>query len=72
MTPRAGHSMPIVEMAKDCVNRAYESSLTEGVNYERRLFHASFATVLSPFPVPIARQLTTRHTTHDTHNTVRG
>lgn len=40
----AGHSMPIVEMAKDCVNRAYESSLTEGINYERHLFYASFAT----------------------------
>ncbi|ELR22080.1 enoyl-CoA hydratase, putative [Acanthamoeba castellanii str. Neff] len=46
----AGHSMPIVEMAKDCVNRAYESSLTEGINYERHLFYASFATVLCPFP----------------------
>jgi hypothetical protein len=60
--------MPIVEMAKDCVNRAYESSLTEGVNYERRLFHASFATVLSPFPVPIAHA-NSPHDTHDTHTT---
>jgi enoyl-CoA hydratase/carnithine racemase len=40
----AGYSKPVVEMAKDCVNRAYESSLAEGLNYERHLFHAAFAT----------------------------
>eukprot|EP00298_Acanthocystis_sp_HF-20_P029635 c8542_g1_i1.p1 GENE.c8542_g1_i1~~c8542_g1_i1.p1 ORF type:complete len:279 (-),score=143.10 c8542_g1_i1:57-818(-) len=38
------YSMPIVSMAKDCVNRAYETSLHEGVNYERRIFHSTFAT----------------------------
>ena len=30
--------------AKDAVNRAYETTLAEGVNYERRLFHSLFAT----------------------------
>eukprot|EP00301_Raphidiophrys_heterophryoidea_P024410 c7919_g1_i1.p1 GENE.c7919_g1_i1~~c7919_g1_i1.p1 ORF type:complete len:286 (+),score=72.23 c7919_g1_i1:45-902(+) len=40
----ASFSQPIAAMAKDCVNRAYESSLAEGVNYERRIFHSTFAT----------------------------
>ncbi|MEX0579753.1 MAG: enoyl-CoA hydratase [Mycobacterium sp.] len=31
-------------MAKEAVNRAFESSLTEGLIYERRLFHSAFAT----------------------------
>jgi enoyl-CoA hydratase len=31
-------------LAKECVNRAYESSLNEGVLFERRAFHAVFAT----------------------------
>ena len=31
-------------MAKDAVNRSYEVSLTEGVHFERRLFHSTFAT----------------------------
>jgi enoyl-CoA hydratase len=31
-------------MAKECVNRAFESGLADGVSYERRLFHALFAT----------------------------
>ena len=35
---------PSVLMAKECVNRAFESSLSDGVSYERRLFHALFAT----------------------------
>jgi enoyl-CoA hydratase len=30
--------------AKDAVNRAYETTLAEGLNYERRLFHSLFAT----------------------------
>jgi enoyl-CoA hydratase len=33
-----------VMMAKECVNRAYEGSLAEGIGYERRLFHSLFAT----------------------------
>ena len=36
--------MPIVMMAKDSVNRSYEVSLSEGVHFERRLFHSTFAT----------------------------
>ncbi len=39
-----GMSGPSVMMAKDCVNRAFESSLNEGVVYERHVFHALFAT----------------------------
>jgi enoyl-CoA hydratase len=31
-------------MAKEAVNRSFESSLTEGLLYERRLFHSAFAT----------------------------
>jgi enoyl-CoA hydratase len=37
-------SLPIVMMAKEAVNRAFETTLAEGVRYERRLFHAAFAT----------------------------
>ncbi len=40
----AGYSRPVVMMAKEAVNRAYETSLAEGLRFERRLFHASFAT----------------------------
>jgi len=38
-------SGPSVMMAKECVNRAFEGSLADGVSYERRLFHALFATL---------------------------
>ncbi len=37
-------SRPAVMMAKEAVNRAYETTLREGVLFERRIFHASFAT----------------------------
>ena len=37
-------SGPSVMMAKECVNRAYEGTLSDGVLYERRLFHSTFAT----------------------------
>jgi enoyl-CoA hydratase len=40
----AGMSLPIVMMTKESVNRAYETTLAEGVKFERRLFHAMFAT----------------------------
>jgi enoyl-CoA hydratase len=40
----AGMSMPIAMMAKESINRAYETSLVEGVRFERRLFHSMFAT----------------------------
>ena len=39
----AGMSLPASMMAKESVNRAYESSLTEGVLFERRVFHSCFA-----------------------------
>ena len=31
-------------MAKESVNRAYETTLEEGIRFERRLFHSTFAT----------------------------
>jgi enoyl-CoA hydratase len=37
-------SLPIVMMAKESVNRAFESTLNEGIRFERRLFHSAFAT----------------------------
>jgi len=40
----ASMSLPSVMMAKEAVNRAYESSLAEGITFERRLFHSLFAT----------------------------
>jgi enoyl-CoA hydratase len=40
----AGFSLPAVMMAKESVNRAYETTLAEGVHFERRLFHSLFAT----------------------------
>ena len=40
----ASMSLPSVMAAKECVNRAYENTLAEGVQYERRNFHALFAT----------------------------
>ena len=40
----AAQSLPIAMMTKESVNRAYETTLAEGVRFERRLFHAMFAT----------------------------
>jgi enoyl-CoA hydratase len=40
----AEHSLPIVMMAKEAVARADEIPLAEGLRFERRLFHAMFAT----------------------------
>jgi enoyl-CoA hydratase len=37
-------SLPILMMAKESVNRSYETTLAEGIRFERRLFHAAFAT----------------------------
>jgi enoyl-CoA hydratase len=39
----AAYSLPVAMMIKESVNRAYESSLTEGILFERRLFHSGFA-----------------------------
>jgi len=43
-TQIAALSRPAVLMAKEMINRAYETTLAEGVRFERRLFHALFAT----------------------------
>ncbi|HEY7805516.1 MAG TPA: enoyl-CoA hydratase-related protein, partial [Orrella sp.] len=40
----AAMSLPSVMMAKEAVNRAYESGLREGILFERRAFHSLFAT----------------------------
>jgi enoyl-CoA hydratase len=40
----ASFSLPAVLMAKESVNRAYETTLAEGVHFERRMFHSLFAT----------------------------
>jgi len=40
----AGMSLPSAMMTKEAVDRAYETTLAEGVRFERRVFHAMFAT----------------------------
>ena len=40
----AGMSRSAARMAKEAVNRAFETTLAEGLLYERRLFHSAFAT----------------------------
>ncbi|WP_145188798.1 enoyl-CoA hydratase [Pseudomonas sp. URMO17WK12:I11] len=40
----AGKSVPVSMMVKESVNRAFEVTLSEGVRFERRVFHAAFAT----------------------------
>jgi enoyl-CoA hydratase len=40
----ANMSLPAVMIAKESVNRAFETPLTEGVRFERRVFHSLFAT----------------------------
>jgi len=37
-------SLPMTMMAKESVNRAYETTLAEGLRFERRVFHATFST----------------------------
>ena len=39
----AGMSRPITYLAKEAVNRAFETTLAEGVRFERRVFHSIFA-----------------------------
>jgi len=39
----ASYSLPVVMMIKESVNRAFESSLNEGLLFERRVFHSAFA-----------------------------
>ena len=40
----AAMSRPVAMMVKEAVDRSYETTLAEGVRFERRLFHAAFAT----------------------------
>jgi len=39
----ANYSLPVAMMIKETVNRAYETTLSEGVHYERRIFHSMFS-----------------------------
>jgi enoyl-CoA hydratase len=39
----AGYSLPVVMMIKESINRAFETTLAEGVLFERRVFHSMFA-----------------------------
>ena len=39
----AGFSLPAVMMTKEAVNRSYETTLGEGLRFERRVFHSMFA-----------------------------
>jgi enoyl-CoA hydratase len=39
----ARHSLPVIVAIKEAVNRSFESSLSEGLLFERRLFHAGFS-----------------------------
>ncbi len=39
----ADMSLPTVMMTKESVNRSYETTLAEGIRFERRVFHAMFA-----------------------------
>jgi enoyl-CoA hydratase len=39
----AASPLPVVMMIKESINRAFETSLSEGVLFERRLFHSQFA-----------------------------
>ena len=42
-TKIAGFSLPAVMMTKETVNRAFETTLSEGLRFERRVFHSMFA-----------------------------
>ncbi len=43
-TAIASMSLPVAIMAKEAVNRSFETTLAEGVKFERRVFHSTFAT----------------------------
>lgn len=68
-------STPIVMMAKEGVNKSFEMSLQEGLNYERLMFHSTFATVglalgrknplpRSPPPLNFTARSLTQHCIH--------
>jgi len=40
----AAMSLTAAIMTKETINRSYETNLTEGIRFERRLFHSMFAT----------------------------
>jgi enoyl-CoA hydratase len=40
----ASMSLPALMLAKESVNRAFETTLAEGIHFERRVFHSLFAT----------------------------
>ncbi|WP_375283772.1 enoyl-CoA hydratase-related protein, partial [Marinicauda pacifica] len=40
----ASKSLPIAMMTKESINRAFEIGLSEGIRFERRVFHSQFAT----------------------------
>src|SRR5207302_5796521 len=40
----ASMSLPSLMIAKESVNRAFETTLAEGIRFERRVFHSLFAT----------------------------
>ena len=40
----AAMSRPVAMMVKEAINRSFETSMTEGIRFERRLFHSTFAT----------------------------
>eukprot|EP00743_Colponemidia_sp_Colp-15_P003984 GILK01004296.1.p1 GENE.GILK01004296.1~~GILK01004296.1.p1 ORF type:complete len:289 (-),score=47.55 GILK01004296.1:193-1059(-) len=40
----ASQSKPIVAMAKECINASFETTLSQGVIFERKMFHSTFAT----------------------------
>ena len=42
-TAIAEMSLPVAMMTKETINRAYETTLNEGILFERRLFHSQFA-----------------------------
>ena len=39
----ASYSLPVIMMIKESINRSFESGLNEGLLFERRSFHSSFA-----------------------------
>jgi len=39
----SNYSLPAIMMIKESINQSYEGSLTDGIMYERRLFHSTFA-----------------------------
>ena len=42
-TTIASYSLPVIMMIKESINRSFESGLNEGLLFERRVFHSSFA-----------------------------